>query len=156
MADRRIKIAKDKSAFVESLADSADELSLFQAKADVIAYAASLGFNRKKRVPLEFADSSPIRKGVFETRGFIPLLYLIAVCEKMDLKVLAETEEAEEQRATIFEEYANGGLVLLEEQLKGVVDSGERISNVIQSLSKFRTQEGYELSDDLNISDLLI
>jgi dnd system-associated protein 4 len=45
MADARVKIAKDKAELVKALKDGSDMNGPFQTYADVIAFAAILGFH---------------------------------------------------------------------------------------------------------------
>jgi hypothetical protein len=52
MAANKIRIAKDKAELVKSLTLSDNNTGPFQTYADVIAFAASLGKQRKKRSPL--------------------------------------------------------------------------------------------------------
>jgi len=65
--------------------------------------------------------------------------------------VLADSEEAEESRIKIFEEYANAGLEIIDNELKGSVDHLERILLFLSSeRAEMRKQD-----DNFDLSNLL-
>lgn len=128
MAANRIKIAKDKVELVKALVASQETTGPFQTYVEVMVFAAALGVKHKKRVPLlEIAkDLSPLRQDYFAS-SFTLLINLLAITHTKDINVLGEDEIADEQRIHIFEEYANGGLEILQRELRGSVDYSERI-----------------------------
>lgn len=150
MTDKRIKIAKDKAKLVKDLKASDDTTGPFQTYVDVMVFAATLGAKRKKRVPLvEFArDLDPIRRDYFENNRCELLINLLAIYETHNHKILFNDEKTDEQRIKIFEEYANGGLEILQEELRGAVDYSERILLIISS--EREKQEQQEEDFDLN------
>ena len=127
----RIKIAQDKATLVQSLVSSGDNLQgLFTTYADLIAFSAAMGKKYERRLPLETIakEPSPISLEVFISRGYDLLIKLIAITETQEPKIIsAYSPTAEEERVKIFEEYANGGLSKLAEQLQGAIDYSERI-----------------------------
>ncbi|MBD2692523.1 DNA phosphorothioation-associated protein 4 [Anabaena catenula] len=127
----RIRVAKDKAELVKSLTSSDGGTGPFQTFADVIVFAAALGAKYKKRVPLEEIskrEPSPIRLEYFATMGHDILIKLLGITESQDIIILSPYEEEyEKQRNGIFEEYANGGLEILQNELRGAVDYSERI-----------------------------
>lgn len=131
MAISRIRIAKDKAEFVRSLTEIEGKTGPFQTYADVIAFAALLGKRRQKRIPvdgLSKRDPGPISLEVFISRGYDRIIKLVAITETENIKLLSPFDpEAEEKRALIFEEYANGGLEILQEECRGTVDYSERL-----------------------------
>ncbi|MBW4679698.1 MAG: DNA phosphorothioation-associated protein 4 [Microcoleus vaginatus WJT46-NPBG5] len=131
MGANRIRIAKDKADLVKALVDAKETTGPFQTYADVVVFAAALGAKRKKRVPLEeisTKEPAPIALEIFDSRGYDRTIKLLAVTETKDPKILSVFDEkAEEERTHIFEEYANGGLEILREELRGAVDYSERI-----------------------------
>jgi dnd system-associated protein 4 len=137
MALPRIKVAKDKAELVQKLLDNKGTTGTFQTYADVIAFAASVGVKSQKRVKLtEISQSepAPISLEVFTARGYDSLIKLIAVSETQDIKILStENTIAEAQRILIFEEYANGGLVKLKNELRGAVDYTERLLLILNT-----------------------
>jgi dnd system-associated protein 4 len=153
MADKRIKIAKDKAKLVKDLKASDDTTGPFQTYVDVMVFAAALGAKRKKRVPLvEFArDLDPIRRDYFDNNRCELLINLLAIAETQDQKILADEEKADEQRIKVFEEYANGGLEILQYELRGAVDYSERILLI---LSSERIQQ--QPDEDFDLSRFLV
>ncbi|MEH2011174.1 DNA phosphorothioation-associated protein 4 [Nostoc sp.] len=127
----RIRVAKDKAELVKDLTSSNGGTGPFNTFADVIVFAAALGAKHKKRVALgeiSKREPSPIRIEYFASMGNDILIKLLAINETKDIKTLSlNEEEYERQRNHIFEEYANGGLEILQNELRGSVDYAERI-----------------------------
>lgn len=124
MVDRRIRVPANKVAFLKSLLNEDDGKGPFRYQVDVLAFAASLAARRDKDggVPFKEATKEPIRKDIFERQGYDTLINLLAVYNTGDSEVLADSDQMEDRRATIFEEYANAGLAILEGELRGMVD----------------------------------
>jgi|SRR6476469_2546228 len=148
----RIRVAKDKADLVKALTSADGATGPFQTYAEVIVFAAALGAKHKKRVPLgeiSKREPSPIPQEQFIVRGYDIVLYLLAITETKDIKVLSFHEEnSNEQRNYIFEEYANGGLEWLQTELRGSVDYTERILLIFSS-ERFMDksdQEEFDLS----------
>lgn len=135
MASSRIRIAKDKAELVQALVDSPEKTGPFQTYADAIAFAAVWGFHHRKRLPLDATFSQepgPISLDVFISRGHYPAIELIAIAETHNPAILSSFDTtAEAQRISIFEEYANGGLELLTEELRGAIDYSDRILSIL-------------------------
>jgi dnd system-associated protein 4 len=127
----RIRVAKDKAQLVKDLTSSDGGTGPFNTFADVIVFAAALGAKHKKRVPLgeiSKREPSPIRLEYFASVGNDIVIKLLAVNESEDIQVLSPYEEEyDKQRNLIFEEYANGGLEILQTELRGAVDYSEQI-----------------------------
>lgn len=152
MALPRIKVAKDKAELVRNLIDTKGTTAPFQTYADVVAFAASLGAKHQYRLPFNEVsqnEPAPISLEVFISRGYESLIKLIAIAETQDLNIIATQDvAAEEQRITIFEEYANGGLEKLREELRGAVDYTERLLLILNA-ERFKpepTNEDFDLS----------
>jgi dnd system-associated protein 4 len=150
MALPRIKVAKDKAELVQKLLDTKGTTGAFPTYADVIAFAASLGAKYEKRIPLaeiSKSEPAPINLEVFISRGYDSLIKLIAVAATQEIDILSRDSEAEEQRILIFEEYANGGLEKLQEDLRGAVDYTERLLLILMNERFTRdTTEEFDLS----------
>lgn len=147
MAANRIKIAKDKVELVKALVASKDTTGPFHTYVEVMVFAAALGAKYKKRVPLEGVakDLSPLRQDYF-TSSFALLINLLAITEIKDIKILGDDEVADEQRIHIFEEYANGGLEILQNELRGAVDYSERLLLILSS-ERFKQEKEEEEFD---------
>jgi dnd system-associated protein 4 len=131
MSENRIRVARDKAELVKSLIGSADNNSPFQTYADAMLFAAVLGAKQHRRVPLgeiSKKEPGPISIEVFLSRGYDPVMKLIAIAATENINVISpDRADFEQQRINIFEEYANGGLEILEQELRGAVDYTERI-----------------------------
>ena len=131
MSENRIRVARDKAELVRSLVAAADNNSPFQTYADAMLFAAVLGAKQHRRVPLgeiSKKEPGPISMEVFISRGYDPVMKLIAIAATENINVISpDRADFEQQRINIFEEYANGGLEILEQELRGAVDYTERI-----------------------------
>lgn len=151
MGANRIRVAKDKADLVKSLVDTDNTTGPFPTYADVMVFAAALGAKRKKRSPLGTIakEPSPIASEVFVSRGYDLVFKLLAIAETKDAKILSVFDEkTEEQRTHIFEEYANGGLEILRDEMRGAVDYTERLLLILNSerFKQAQPQEEFDLS----------
>ena len=150
MALPRIKVAKDKTELVRKLLDTKETRSAFQTYADILVFAASFGIKNHHKVPLKEISQSepaPISLEVFISRGYDWVIKLIAVADTQDTKILSDYEaDAEAARIKIFEEYANGGLEKLREELRGAVDYTERLLLILNA-ERFPEDESEEEFD---------
>lgn len=149
MAINRIRIGKDKAELVQSLVDFNGGVGPFQTYADVMTFAATLGAKSQRRVPLNVIskEPAPISLEIFVSRGYDPVIKVLAVTETNDPKILSVYDlEAETKRVQIFEEYANGGLEKLQEEFKGVVDYSDHLL-LLLNLERFPQQSSDEEFD---------
>lgn len=148
----RIRIAKDKANLVKTLASSDGATGPFQTYADVIVFAAALGAKHKKRVPLgeiSKREPSPIGQEHFFIKGYDFIIKLLAMNEYKKIDILSSSNNYENKRLRIFEEYANGGLEILQNELRGAVDYLDRLLLILIS-ERFNKTLGNELSFDLS------
>lgn len=147
----RIRVAKDKAELVKALTSADGATGPFQTFADVIVFAAALGAKHNKRVPLgeiSKREPSPIGQEHFLIKGYDLVIKLIAMIEAKELYILShDNEKYDNQRIRIFEEYANGGLEILQQELRGAVDYSERLVLILSS-ERFHQeqQEEFDLS----------
>lgn len=151
MGASRVRISKDKASLVKALAEAKDNNGPFQTYSDVIVFAAALGAKQKKRVPLgeiSKKEPAPIGLEVFATRGYDMVIKLLAIIDTQDKKILSDYDEKmEEKRIEIFEEYANGGLEILQEEFRGAVDYTERL--LLMLITERQKQDEPETEFDL-------
>ena len=98
--------------------------------------------SKKKRVLFEQAsrrDPDPIPGDQFKNRG---LMDLIAIAETQNPNILSSSDEQVQEKARIFEEYANGGFELLEHQMNGAGDISKQILLFVKS-----TEKRFDLED---------
>ncbi|HLO84209.1 MAG TPA: DNA phosphorothioation-associated protein 4 [Nostocaceae cyanobacterium] len=136
MAANRIRIAKDKAELVKSLVASKDTTGPFQTYVDVLVFSAAMGAKHKKRIALgdiSKRDPDPIPQEHFVTKGYDTLIKIIAMIESKDINILSSNEENyDDQRINIFEEYANGGLEILQNEIRGAVDYLDRLLLILK------------------------
>lgn len=152
MADRRIRIPKDKVDLVEALCESSRGKQVFSSLAEVLAFAAALGASRKFGVPFQETAKDPIRLEVFNRHGHDTLINLLAVYHEDDAAVLSNTEEMEERRALIFEEYANGGLQVLRKEL---AVSGDYLKDILLLIQKERERPDSSATGLIDLNDFM-
>lgn len=111
MATRRVRRPKNKEKLFQRLVD---DDKVFETYRDTLAFAAALGYGKNSRVSFE-QSSEPIPWSVFSGAGHEALVNMISVMSTKDFKILSP--ERFEERLLIFEEYANGGLQILEDLL---------------------------------------
>ena len=151
MAERRIRIPKAHAELVERLTRSGDGPGPFRTMADVLAFSAALGARRNQAVPFDESSGDPIRIEVFERGDYGRLINLLAVFRTQDPHVLADSDEMEEQRASVFEAFANGGLGILEQELRGAPDL---LDALLPLVARERDTEGAGATD-FDLRDLI-
>ena len=109
-ADRRVRRSSD---FDDVLDQIVGKDKPFMAMRDALLFAACLGFSKERRVKLNKNQSEPIRWDVMTNRnGCETAVNLIAVlCNEDDPEILSESRF--DERITMFEEYASGGLEII-------------------------------------------
>jgi dnd system-associated protein 4 len=112
---KRIHRATDKEEIIRLM--TSDQLGVFREIWRLLMFAAQIGYRNARRDPLKVIDSG---KGIDQsTFGNSPawpgVMFLISLADAGAAEVLAGTPESEEQRISAFQEYANGGLAVLQE-----------------------------------------
>ena len=124
-AEPRIRQPKKYEDLFSSLISS--DSSVFESKAQVLLFSATLGFSENKRVP--FSESlEPIRMAIFENlrdNSFQVVLNTLALAETKDISILLD--DRLQDRILIFEEYASGGLSIIQEILKSSTSNFDSI-----------------------------
>ena len=118
------------------------ERTLFQTIRELLCFAALLGYSENRRLPLDKDKGvEDVSYQQFERGDAEDLIYLIALAETKDPEILKDGEES--RCAIIFEEYANGGLQIIQQSM--LQGGGEYPDRDILELLKER--------DYLNIDD---
>lgn len=141
MIERRITYAKDKAEIIGRLQAAEDSSGPFQRIADALVFAAALGLKRNRRVRLVEPLGEPIRQSVFDRQGYDTMMNLIALHADPRPDVLAESDDAVNARAKIFEEFANGGLEILQSELRGARDVLETIVLIVSAERTVQSEE---------------
>ncbi len=83
---------------------------------DILLFAASVGYRQDRRVPFAAASGDAIRSDVLMAPGFSDtLINMLAANVVDDPEIMDDTRM--DERFKIFEEYANGGLEYIQEQV---------------------------------------
>lgn len=151
MADRRVRVPSNREDIINKLVKSDSDNGPFNLRADLITFAAVIGLKEKRRIP--FSESlEPIRQDVFNRHGYDTVINLIGVAETNDPMILANSEAEENKRITIFEEYANGGLEYLQNELRGAVDP---LEHLLLLINQERKEESEDDEDEFGLSRFL-
>jgi len=153
MPERRVRVDKNKVRILKELRGEGKATGVFPSYAEALAFAASLGVSRGLRTPLKAKSKEidPIRQDVFSTLHYNTLIHLLALVAEKDPQILSRTFENE--RITVFEEYANGGLQFLEQELKGQPDL---LAGLLLVLQNHRRSLGAGEDDEItNLADIL-
>ena len=107
-----------------------NESKLFDTIKSLMIFAAFLGYSENKRVPLDSGnEKDDIGRQIFDNE--LDYLYLIALAESKDPSIFKEDNNYD--IVTVFEEYSNGGLEIINGWIKQYNDfSGQRA--IIQGL----------------------
>ncbi|TMR22632.1 DNA phosphorothioation-associated protein 4 [Nonomuraea turkmeniaca] len=113
--EQRIRRPADKEELIARLAGEAPD-ALFASMRDLFVFAAALGKAEGKKVPLP-GTKGDIRLELFQRdSGHELLIQVLSVLEhEDDLEILRDDRVAE--RVAIFEQYANGGLEIIQAHL---------------------------------------
>lgn len=131
MPDSRVRVDVERVNILKRLVGDIphEQDRIFASYADAIAFAAAFGAARRCFVPVlkPASEPSPIRQDIFANRGHDMLLSLLALYAESDPMVLSTEVDAVDKRTLAFEAYANGGLGLLESEMKGEPDALEKL-----------------------------
>lgn len=115
---KRIHRARDKESVIEALCSG--ESAIFIEIWQVMLFAAALGYRRGRKLKLGEVDSGKaILPALFDKSAAGPgFQYLLTLVTDANAEHLADNESNDEVRVTLFEQYANGGLALMLEELE--------------------------------------
>jgi dnd system-associated protein 4 len=123
----RVRRPKKYEELMTNLKDSGS----FETLKDVLVYAASLGLQKNTRE--EFKETSePINLHIFSGTFDVMVLNLIAIKESGDPRIMAN--ERSDDRVKIFEEYACGGLGVIDNHFQGSGDIVETLTGLIMQV----------------------
>ena len=105
-------------------------LQPFKTMKDLFLFATLVGYQRGERIVLE-KEIGIFTWAQFSAQEDVPILRALAIAETGDVNVLANQNEL----LTIAEEYANGGIVEIQEQIAEM--PGNRIANLVGLLQKW-------------------
>jgi len=152
MAERRINIDSSLVDFVKELTDSESDRRIFDTMAHCLTFAAAYGFKKNRREKVNKAPNNkvdPIAFHIFENHRFDSIFTMLAMASVDDPKtVLGSDGGKPDIRVGIFEEYAKGGLSQLRDEIKGMVDYLDPITQILLIDEDIKKGSGgFELSD---------
>jgi dnd system-associated protein 4 len=115
MSRRRIRRPKEQEDIYKSLTDSS-EFGIFATYKDVFMLAGSIGFMEKKRKSFT-GSAEGIPWTVFTLETDEALINAVALAETEDISLLEDDSDTFDKKMTIFEEYAAGGLEVINNKL---------------------------------------
>ncbi|GIH25831.1 hypothetical protein Aph01nite_41410 [Acrocarpospora phusangensis] len=137
--EHRIRPPKDKENLIQQL--STDQEGPFQTRYQTLIFAAALGWARNRREPLD-RPGEGIRYELFRRHttieAFIDSLGVLDA--STDASIMSDERLAE--RIGVFEEYANGGLAIIQ----GELNAGTRPMDVL--LDFCRQGDSHSVEDD--------
>lgn len=116
---RRIQRATDKESLVQTL--TSGENPPFKEIWRLLLFAAAVGQSRGRREPLKNVESGKaIPANILSSNSNVwpGLQYLMALVDKDDASVLGGGDTLDDERLRLFEEFANGGLSIIQEELE--------------------------------------
>ena len=134
MADqpRRVRRPKDKEELVQRLTDGKE--AVFPTYRELLIFAASLGFFHDRRKAFT-SSAEPIPWSYFMNTPGEQLVDMLTAATVADPSALGSTAEHFNRRLELFEEYANGGLEILQQELGASnAPPDETIRNMILSI----------------------
>ena len=145
---KRIHRATDKEEIITLLTESG--AGAFREIWRLLLFSAVLGYKHRRRESLANVDSG---KGIDQSSfancpAFHGLVYLMSLVDTGSTEILTASEEAENARISLFEEYANGGLAILRDELKRGHNTLEALVSFVQA----RTSQAGPEKADLQIS----
>ena len=130
---KRIHRATDKEDIIKLL--TSDSLGIFREIWRLLLFSAVLGYKQNRREKLAAVETGKgIDQSSFSNNPAWPgILYLICLVDSDSTNVLTASENSEDERITIFEEFANGGLAVLKEQFTSTNCSMDTLLTYIQT-----------------------
>lgn len=113
---------------------------LFDNMKEVYMVALLMGFFHKYKKPLGKASKDPIRLNIYDANDK-NIMDIIALMEKRDLSLLINEEDQFEEKMRMLEEYANGGIELLEKLLFKPMPSYDGLLKFIESYAPENNDE---------------
>ena len=128
---RRVRIDKVHHDTYVALTKSQEDggRAPFESMKNLFMLAAFIGYQMKKRVPLEgYID---FNWQALKDDQYSPLLRALALSETGDIKVLKDNSAI----LTITEEYANAGIEIIQQQVENM--SGDKVMNLVDLLGNW-------------------
>ncbi len=120
MASDRVFYSKEKNDLFLKLSKTKQKTNegIFDNNKDLFLFVMALGYKHEKKIPLKKKDNT-IPLAVFQkSKNNIDFIDLIALGDTKNIYILDwDDEKIVEKKLEIIEEYANGGLEIIEKEL---------------------------------------
>ena len=146
---RNVNRSQRYEALVQGLARQGEGGSIFSTIRELMCFAALLGYElgTREKLPKDLGTED-IQLSVFENNDSIDYIYMIAVGETGNTDVFRSDSEID--MVTIFEEYAHGGLGVIEDWMNQFSDA-EGFKAIIQGLYS----RGFITDETISEEDLI-
>jgi dnd system-associated protein 4 len=112
---RRVKRPKEQDTLYRKLTDK-EEFGIFSSYKEVFMLAGVIGFIEKKRKSFT-GSAEGLLWDNFSQETDEPMIDMVALAETQDVNILLDDDETFDRKLNIFEEYAAGGVEIIEQQL---------------------------------------
>ena len=120
MAKSALRKSADYEQYFQELGNKPDKI--FDSMKDVFMFAATLGFRKRKRMPIAKSAGEDISLRIFKDEDE-NIFNIIALTDTNEMSILLPDDEYREKKYKIIEEYANGGMsIMVEEFCKPIID----------------------------------
>lgn len=122
---------------------------LFESMKDVYMLAFLLGVKNNQNLPIKRKSQDPIKEEIFGSENKRIMDFIVLYLTK-DINILKKSTESEDKIHTMVEEYANGGIHILNDLLK---TDYYNLDNLIAVIKEFESKE--KKLAKIDIADLL-
>lgn len=119
-----------------------EDKKIFLTYKDALVFAACLGYHRERRVAFD-RSSEPVAMHIFRGEYDAAIFNCIGLAETKDPAIMGTSREAEKIR--IFEEYACGGLEIIETEIYNAAGAWDQL--LLSMIVKQAKGEGSILDD---------
>lgn len=148
MKDIRIKPPAEYEVLMNNLTPPG-EIAIFRTKQEVMTFAAALGQYKNRKESIE-KYAEPIRLDIFQKRRHDSIIDLLAIADSEELEIIDTKDEMIDQKINLFQEYAAGGLAVLEEELRKPGDALSKILRLIHEAKEQPILEEDEFPDGIS------
>jgi dnd system-associated protein 4 len=141
--------ATGKSRGPKRIMRSSDRVGVFKEIWRLLLFAAQIGIKCDRRESLQSVESGKgIDQATFGNSSAWPgILYLMNIAVEEGSEILGSNADSDDRRVTLFQEFANGGLAVMEEFFKNrTID----LEGVIAFIDRYQSSE----STSVGVADL--
>ena len=119
--DSNVYRSKSIEVTLQSIAGAGNDNKIFPTLRDALSFAATLGFQERRKMALDpNVGREDIQSFIFNNNEAVDIIFSIGIADTGSVDILKP--ENEKECIKIFEEYANGGMHLIQEWLEKYAD----------------------------------